>query len=146
MEQINDDFFTYEESFRTFYTHFGFEEPKGIIKIDKPLMVSRMALLYEELAELEQAYEDNNMEEIIDALVDIGVVLFGTAYLFGLLNKFKGNKSIYKEAWDRVIEANMAKKRVETVDEAKRKTLVDFKKPAGWKPPTFADMVEEANI
>ena len=63
--------------------------------LDRPSIPSekrcqlRMALLQEELKELEAAIEDNDMVEIADALCDIQYVLSGAILEFGLGEKFQ---------------------------------------------------------
>jgi len=70
----------------------------------------RVALLQEELKELEAAIEDNNMVEIADALCDIQYVLSGAILEFGLGDKFK-------ELFEEVQRSNMSKS-CDTVEEA----------------------------
>jgi len=62
----------------------------------------RVALLREELNELEHAIKDNDLVEIADALCDIQYVLSGAILEFGLSEKFK-------ELFDEVQRSNMSK-------------------------------------
>ncbi|MCK5209766.1 MAG: nucleoside triphosphate pyrophosphohydrolase family protein [Cyclobacteriaceae bacterium] len=62
----------------------------------------RVALIREELEELEAAINDNDMVEIADALCDIQYVLSGAVLEFGLGEKFR-------ELFDEVQRSNMSK-------------------------------------
>lgn len=62
----------------------------------------RVALIREELEELEAAIEDNDMVEIADALCDIQYVLSGAILEFGLGEKFR-------DLFDEVQRSNMSK-------------------------------------
>ncbi|TWR26212.1 hypothetical protein FPZ42_11335 [Mucilaginibacter achroorhodeus] len=69
---------------------------------DKKRCDLRVALLAEEVKELQEAVEDNNLVEIADALADIQYVLAGAILEFGLADKFK-------EIFDEVHRSNMSK-------------------------------------
>jgi predicted HAD superfamily Cof-like phosphohydrolase len=62
----------------------------------------RVALLAEELRELEEAIADNDIVEIADALCDIQYVLSGAVLEFGLGDKFR-------RLFDEVQRSNMSK-------------------------------------
>lgn len=62
----------------------------------------RVALLAEELRELEEAIRDNDIVEIADALCDLQYVLSGAILEFGLAEKFKA-------LFDEVQRSNMSK-------------------------------------
>lgn len=89
----------------------------------------RVALLAEELKELQEAIEDNDMVEIADALCDIQYVLSGAVLEFGLGDKFR-------ELFDEVQRSNMSKtcsteeEAIATMEHYKKKDGVDsyFKK------------------
>lgn len=70
----------------------------------------RVALLQEELKELEAAIGDNDMVEIADALCDIQYVLSGAILEFGLGEKFQ-------ELFEEVQRSNMSKS-CDTLEEA----------------------------
>ncbi len=70
----------------------------------------RVALIREELNELEQAIENHDLVEIADALCDIQYVLSGAVLEFGLGDKFI-------DLFDEVQRSNMSK-RCNTRDEA----------------------------
>ena len=70
----------------------------------------RIALLAEELKELQQAVDDNNLTEVADALCDLQYVLAGAILEFGLGEKFK-------DLFDEVHRSNMSKA-CKTIEEA----------------------------
>lgn len=78
----------------------------------------RIALLAEELKELEAAIEDNDLTEIADALCDLQYVLSGAVLEFGLGKKFK-------TLFDEVQRSNMSKS-CKTKEEAEA-TVAYFK-------------------
>ena len=71
----------------------------------------RVALIAEELKELEEAIADNDLVEVADALCDIQYVLSGAILEFGLGKKFG-------DLFDEVQRSNMSKACI-SVDEAK---------------------------
>lgn len=81
----------------------------------------RIALLAEELKELQQAVEDNNLVEVADALCDLQYVLSGAILEFGLAEKFK-------ELFDEVHRSNMSKA-CKTIEEAEA-TIAHYKNTA----------------
>lgn len=74
----------------------------------------RIALLAEELKELQEAVDDDNLVEVADALCDLQYVLAGAILEFGLAEKFK-------ELFDEVHRSNMSKA-CKTVEEAEKTT------------------------
>ena len=76
--------------------------------VDEPKIPSkqrcdlRVALIREELEELEAAIKDNDLVEIADALCDIQYVLSGAVLEFGLGEKFR-------DLFDEVQRSNMSK-------------------------------------
>ncbi|HVW96735.1 MAG TPA: nucleoside triphosphate pyrophosphohydrolase family protein [Mucilaginibacter sp.] len=82
----------------------------------------RIALLAEELKELQQAVEDNDLVEVADALCDLQYVLSGAVLEFGLGEKFK-------ELFDEVHRSNMSKA-CKTAEEAE-KTIEHYKSKDG---------------
>ena len=90
---------------------------------------------------------DQNPVTILDGLVDLLVVLLGTAFLMGFLREKNGEKmgnivldktSIFEEAWNRIFKANMAKV---VGSRPKRGHSLDLRKPEGWKSPILDDLV-----
>src|SRR5690606_4516010 len=78
----------------------------------------RVALLAEELKELEIAIQEKNIVEIADALCDLQYVLSGAVLEFGLKDKFS-------ELFDEVQRSNMSKA-CKTKEEAEA-TMQHFK-------------------
>ena len=72
----------------------------------------RIALLAEELKELQQAIADNDLTEVADAFCDLQYVLSGAILEFGLGEKFKA-------LFDEVHRSNMSKA-CKTVEEAEQ--------------------------
>ena len=62
----------------------------------------RIALLAEELKELQEAVDNNDIVEVADALCDLQYVLAGAVLEFGLAEKFK-------DLFDEVHRSNMSK-------------------------------------
>ena len=79
----------------------------------------RVALIAEELKELEEAIRDKDLVEVADALCDIQYVLSGAILEFGLGDKFK-------ELFDEVQRSNMSKTCKDKADaEATQKFYMD---------------------
>lgn len=62
----------------------------------------RVSLIQEELNELKDAIKENNLTEVLDALVDLQYVLSGTIIEFGL-------QHIFEDAFREVHSSNMTK-------------------------------------
>ena len=79
---------------------------------------------------------DFNVEDALDALIDLVYVALGTAYM---------HRFPFNEGWARVQAANMAKERATSADDerSKRKHSIDIVKPEGWKPPVLTDLLDE---
>jgi predicted HAD superfamily Cof-like phosphohydrolase len=71
--------------------------------------------------------------QALDGLVDLGYVLFGTAYL---------HRFPFTEAWSRVQEANMMKVKATHVSQSTRGYSADIVKPLGWKAPCLDDLID----
>lgn len=85
-----------------------------------------------------------NLAEAFDGLLDQVYVALGTADRMGLggMVDYPGaNTSIWWEGWRRVQRANMAKVLVENAADSKRGSRFDLKKPKGWRPPEFGDLL-----
>jgi predicted HAD superfamily Cof-like phosphohydrolase len=76
-------------------------EPEPVIPDEKRCQL-RVALLQEELKELQQAIADQDLVEIADALCDLQYVLSGAVLEFGMGNKFR---ALFEE----VQRSNMSK-------------------------------------
>ncbi len=133
-----------------FHTKFGLEYHGKPRLLSDDLKAFREKFLQEELDEYkdgtteegiarsEKAHHPVNIEEQLedqlDALVDLAYVLLGTAHLQGFN---------FEEAWNRVHAANMAKVRADKVSDSKRGSTFDVVKPAGWTKPTHADLIAD---
>ena len=91
---------------------------------DKKTLLARADFIQEELDELKRNIENGDYLETIDALVDIAVVVKGTAVIMGIRWKYH---------WDEVHRANMMK---QVGNNDKRPDLEqDLIKPEGWCGP-----------
>ena len=143
---------------------FGFKPRQSPGFLAPEIMAMRLNFLLEELketaeacgyaldgvehlfVEMPDAWKKVNLEEALDGLVDLEIVLHGTAHLMGFANHIPKNTpsryaTIWSEAKDRVYKANMAKRRVPAGQVGKRGTDNDLIKPEGWKAPTFKDLL-----
>lgn len=156
---------------KRFHEHFKIKCPSSPIILDREHLKMRLNFLLEELKELsnscgfslkdETIVPDKNFkpnaEQILDALVDLQVVLLGTVQLMGFFNttpflypateKIEQNNevvklSVFEEAYLRVWIANMKKVRCESAADSKRGFAIDLKKPQGWVPPVLSDLVK----
>jgi predicted HAD superfamily Cof-like phosphohydrolase len=82
----------------------------------------RVALIAEELKELETAIHDKDIVEVADALCDIQYVLSGAILEFGLGDKFK-------ELFEEVQRSNMSKACIS--EEEAEQTVAHYKKKDG---------------
>ena len=98
------------------------------------LYLTRCKFLIEEVHEFTDAYHTYNLEQQLDAMIDLIYVASGTLHLMGF------SASRQAEAFKRVHKANMKKVKVRSVKESKRGTLWDVKKPQGWKAPDLRDL------
>jgi len=85
----------------------------------------RVAFMEEEIEELGQAYCDNDLVGVADALADLVYVALGTAHMMGIP---------FDEVFKVVHAANMQKQRGMT----KRGMVYDAVKPEGWVGPEEA--------
>lgn len=74
------------------------------------------------------------LEKALDGLVDLAYVVIGTARTYHGFD--------FRQAWDRVHAANMAKQRATHASQSARKTTLDVIKPPGWQPPYLRDLVK----
>ena len=104
--------------------HKTFKHPveKSPVVPSKERCELRVALIREELEELQEAIRDNDIVEIADALCDIQYVLTGAVLEFGLGEKFR-------TLFDEVQRSNMSKS-CASVEEAKA-TIKHYKESKG---------------
>lgn len=97
----------------------------------------RIDFLQEELNELKKAHVENNLEEAFDALLDLAVVLYGTAQFMGF------SEEAWNEGFAEVHRANMSKVRATDASQSKRGTSLDVVKPEGWQAPNHTPIIEK---
>jgi len=120
-----------------------FHEKYQVPLADKPTLLAgdelkfRAGFLHEELDEFVKAHAENNIDDAIDALIDLVYVVHGTAQFMGI------SPEQWQEHWDIVQNANMQKIMVESADDSKRGYKFDIKKPAGWQKPVHLPIVEK---
>ena len=90
------------EDVKHFMTTFGQRVLSTPTIPDQLTWQMRVALLVEEVKELEQALKDNDLVEVLDALTDIQYVLDGAYLAFGL-------QDLKQPAFDEVQRSNMSK-------------------------------------
>lgn len=90
------------EQVRTFMTTFGQEVKTRPQLPDTKTRALRVSLLAEEVKELEEAFADNNLVAVLDALTDIRYVLEGAYLACGL-------QDVAEAAFDEVQRSNMSK-------------------------------------
>lgn len=88
------------------------------------LLQFRIDFLQEEIDEMKDA---KSAEDIVDALIDLVVVAIGTLDAFAVDGQ---------QAWDEVLEANMAKKAGVNPSRPNPLGLPDLIKPEGWEAPS----------
>jgi len=99
---------------------------KDIEKMKK-FLEFRMNFLKEEFDETMKAYENKDVEEMIDGMIDLCVIAIGTLEAFGV----NANR-----AWDEVYHANMKKEVGIKLARPNPLGLPDLIKPEGWKAPS----------
>ena len=117
-----------------FSIKFGLPQPENSGFLEDEDMRYRINFIQEELDELNEAWNDGDLEGALDALVDIMYVTLGTAWLMNLP---------ILDAWDRVHHANMQKVRVENSSDprSKRNHHLDIVKPDNWVRPYLKDLL-----
>lgn len=97
----------------------------------------RQKFLHQELAEIEEAYEQKDLAKFFDGLIDLVYVLLGTADLASLP---------WQAGWDEVQRANLEKQRAASAEQSQQLTgrghHLDVIKPPGWTPPDIAGILD----
>lgn len=86
----------------------------------------RQECVQEEVDEFKEAIQNQDAEEMVDALIDICVFAIGTLDLMDV---------DANEAWDKVLTANMNKSVGIKEGRPNPLGLPDLMKPEGWTPP-----------
>lgn len=117
-----------------------FNKKFGLPMADKPMQMPfgvgnvKYEHFKEELHEWATAYQYQDLEGQLDALVDLVYVTLGVVCASGF-------QDIFEEAFNRVHEKNMQKIKVIDPNESKRNTIHDVRKPKGWTPASFKDLI-----
>ena len=96
----------------------------------------RVNFIEEEFEELKEAINDRNSDDVVDALIDMMVVIIGTLDLFDV----DGQK-----AWNEVHKANMSKVAGSNSNRPNDFGFPDLVKPDGWKTPSHYANTGELN-
>ena len=96
----------------------------------------RANFIEEEFEELKEAINCRNSDDVVDALIDMMVVIIGTLDLFDI----DGQK-----AWNVVHKANMSKVAGSNSNRPNDFGFPDLVKPDGWKKPSHYGNTGELN-
>ena len=69
---------------KCFGSHVSYEHDRNLYSTHPNIVSLKYGLIDEEVKELEEAYMENDIKEIVDALCDIKYVLYGMAAAFGI--------------------------------------------------------------
>lgn len=117
----------YFEDIKAFHDKFGLQYDGPPRNLPDDIKAFRWKFLNEELQEYKQGLIDNDIEQQLDALIDLVYVALGTAYLSGMP---------FDRGWDIVQACNMAKVKAGPNGEgSKRGSPHDVIKPEGWVGP-----------
>lgn len=106
----------------------------GPAEMPASLASLRKKLTLEEAAELVVAIDRGELDEQLDACVDLMYVVLGNVVLAGM-------SDVFVEAFWRVHVANMNKVLVPSRHDSKRDNAWDIVKPEGWQKPDLTDLV-----
>lgn len=119
---------------KDFHHKFDLPAPAKPRQLDPDMFRYRQKFLEEELAELIEAWRNNDLAGQADALVDLVYVALGTAIFMGLP---------WQKLWDEVQRANMDKVKGQDAEGATLRHALDVVKPEGWKPPQMERIIDE---
>lgn len=118
--------------FQKFFGLYEYNKP-GFIDDEK--MKVKIGHIKEELAEIEKAYENKDLAEFADGVVDLLYVAIGLGALCNL-----PMKALYNDVQNSNI---IKKKRVENLSEAtKRGSTFDVRKEPDWVAPRGAEIIK----
>lgn len=89
----------------------------------------RIKFMQEELDEFVEAMDNGDRVKMLDALLDLCYVAYGTALFMGV------DPAQWHAGMHAVHSCNMAKERATRAEQSKRSTTFDVVKPAGWTGP-----------
>jgi len=114
------------------HQHYGVHDV--VEKMDPEMLTNfvsfRHLCINEEVEEFKEAYDNNDAEEMVDALIDMCVFAIGTLDLMGV---------DANEAWSKVFDANMNKKVGVKEGRPNPFGLPDLIKPEDWVAPDHLD-------
>jgi predicted HAD superfamily Cof-like phosphohydrolase len=111
-----------------------FQEKFGLMPPEVPTLPTKeqfdfkMKHIREELDELEKAFNEGNLVDFADGLVDTVYVALGLSHFAGIP---------FLACFHEVHRANMKKERAKTEADSKRGSKLDIVKPKGWNPPNL---------
>lgn len=120
---------------KVFQTKFGQGYNGGPRELPASVASLRKKLTAEEANELLLAIDRGELDEQLDACVDLLYVTIGNVVQLGLTE-------VFEEAFWRVHQANMNKVLVVSRLESKRDSAHDIVKPEGWKKADLSDLVK----
>lgn len=123
------------EKVHAFHVKFGQHHPEAPAEMPASIASLRKKLVLEEATELVLAIDRGELDEQLDACVDLLYVVVGTVVSLGMTN-------VLEEAFERVHHANMQKVLTPSRHESKRDSAHDIVKPEGWKKPVLTDLVK----
>lgn len=124
----------YNNIVHAFQTKFGQGYSGPVRELPASIASLRKKLHLEENTELVLAIDAGDLEEILDALVDMQYVLSGTINACGM-------REVFDAAFMRVHRANMQKVLATSRHSSKRDSPHDIVKPEGWTKPDLSDLV-----
>ena len=124
---------------------YQFRKRMGLPVADSPTLLKPEDASYfarfimEELSEFLKANEEQSLIDTADALADLVYVTLGCAHAMGLP---------FKEIFDVVHDANMAKVPANEARRSARGKAYDVIKPDGWQPPEprIQDLIIDARL
>lgn len=141
---------SYNNDVGDFHRKFGLptsdHHEAGPRDVTPELLTYRMDFMQEELNEFTEAAtlidwdHGPSLEEhalMFDALVDLVYVALGTAHFLGYP---------WRDGWDEVQRANMAKERATSPEQSTRNSSFDVVKPDGWTPPDIGAVLRRAGF
>ena len=127
---------TWIEMVREFQERFGQGYSGPPRELPASVASLRKKLVNEESGELVLAIDRGELDEQLDAIVDLLYVTIGTATAAGFGH-------VLNAAFMRVHEANMRKVLVESRHGSKRDSAWDIVKPEGWEKPDLRDLIND---
>ena len=100
---------------------------------DPSMLDKRFSHMQEELMEFMYSKNCDDLPGMVDALIDLVYVAYGTAAILGLKSEQ------WQECFEEVHRANMSKVK----DKSDKSHKVGVKKPDGWKAPDFTDILKD---